>query len=279
MAWWSKALDIISSPLSQPATFFTKGPGAAAAKVKASRKSIKAGKSSGFKVIGTTLASTALAAGAILAISGASAGAAGIASRRFVTSVIPKAAKKTAKFIVPKTVKGKIYGGTASLIGLGILKDSPKARGAVVKTVKSLPSKPGKIVNFGGTIADVIEGKTVFTKENVVKGAKAAGVVGLVAGGAALIIPKFKGKGYQEAPILPVTTVISPEVPAATQLIKEDPIGIPGTPQPAQTVAVRPTTTRKKRSKKKAATPSMRQSVKINIGGRYLKQNNYGVRC
>jgi len=63
----STALDIVSAPLSQPRTTLTKGLRAGTEEVKQRREDIKAGKKGGLGVIGTTLASTAVVAGGVVA--------------------------------------------------------------------------------------------------------------------------------------------------------------------------------------------------------------------
>ena len=72
----SRALDIISAPLSKPKTTFTKGIGAGADAVRESRGLIAGGDTrEALKVVGTTVASTAVAAAAVL---GTAAGATAI---------------------------------------------------------------------------------------------------------------------------------------------------------------------------------------------------------
>ena len=63
----ARALDVISAPLSQPSTTFTKGLGAGADAVYKSRAKIRRGDNKeAFKVIGTTLLSTGIAAAGVL---------------------------------------------------------------------------------------------------------------------------------------------------------------------------------------------------------------------
>lgn len=65
--FFSRALDIISAPLSQPSTTFSKGLSAGADKVRESRARISRGDNKeALKVIGTTLLSTGVAAAGVL---------------------------------------------------------------------------------------------------------------------------------------------------------------------------------------------------------------------
>lgn len=61
-----KALDVVSAPISQPGTFFTKGPVAGGEAVAESREGIVAGEESGAQAIVGIVGNTLLAAGALL---------------------------------------------------------------------------------------------------------------------------------------------------------------------------------------------------------------------
>lgn len=246
MAWWSKALDIVSAPLSQPSTFFKEGWGAAAAKVKKTREEIERGEASGLKVIGTTLATTAILGGAVVG------GAAVIAAPKV-------AAAAAAKFIIPATLKGKIIGGTAALIGTGILVRSPKARTFVAETAIGIPEKVGGILEFGEEVGGVIEGESVFTKEKIVTGLKVAGVVGAGVAAAAIIVPKVKTWWEERGEKAPPTLSTDEE-----QLIPEKAVGQLETPVLPATTTI---TTGKKPYKRRRATitPSVKQSVRVNV--------------
>lgn len=212
---------------------------------------------------------------------------------KFASPFIKITARKTGKIlfstgkaVVPKTIKGKIYGGTAGLIGYGILRDSPTSRTFVTERVKDLPKVPGKIIGVGGDIAGVIEKDKTFSYKDILKTGGKAGAVGVVAVGTAVVIPKiidkFKNRG--ETPIIPIAPPSVYNVEPSKQLVSEKPIGIGSEVITPETISVSPTRKRSKRrtTKKK---PSMKQSVKINIlnapkvtgisSKKYLKQEIY----
>jgi len=276
MAWWKKALDYISAPLSQPKTFLTKGWTASAKKVEKSRGAISRGEESGYKVIATTLGSTAVAGAGILLGAGASASASGVFARNIAKKTFTTYIPKVARSLVPKTLGGKVLGVTTTLIGVGVLKESPKARDVAKTFVTDLPKKPGKIIDFGGSIGGVIEGDSVFTKENVVEGAKAAGVVGAILGVGALVIPKIKDKlADKETPLLPVEN-LAPVVEPVNQIIKEKPVGVPGVPEQPKTTSIK--TAPRKRYKRRVAkkVPLVRNSIKVNVNtGNYINRRGY----
>lgn len=196
-------------------------------------------------------------------------------------------ALSVAKSLVPKTIGGKFLAATTGLTAYGTLKVSPKAQAVVEKSIETLPQKPGKIISFGESIGDVIEGKTSFTSKDVIGGLKTAGVVGGVAAAAALLVPKvgsklndLKGK---DAVITSNATL--PGVPQESEgsLVKEKPLNTDTTP--AATPELQTVSTKKTRRKRRTAkkTPSVRQSVKVNIynkntqkGKRYLNKVYYG---
>jgi len=64
--FFSRALDVISAPLSQPRTTFTQGLRAGAEAVRQRREDISTGEKGGAGVIATTVASTVIAAGVVL---------------------------------------------------------------------------------------------------------------------------------------------------------------------------------------------------------------------
>lgn len=282
MAWWAKALDIISAPLSQPSTFFTKGPVAAAKKVKQTRQAISrgdTGKASG--VIGTTLASTAIAATGILAVAGAGAGGVlGGISRTFVTKTIPKATFSVAKSVVPKSVIGKVGAGSATILGAGVLTSSRKARG-------SIKDAPGGVFLLGKDIGKSIEGDKPLNTGDLARGFKTAGLVGLAGVGLAVVAPKIigavKGDGKKESEPF---AIVGPVPEESTEKAKETPIKtetpavISTTPIPDKTTIVTPTRAPTRRRTTKKPIIPMKQSVKVFVNtGRYLNQRNYVSRC
>ena len=254
MGFISRALDIISAPLSQPKTFLTKGWGAAAKKVKKTRKEIELGKASGLKVIGTTLATTAIAAGAIYA------GGAAVAAAKAGT--LKAFAGKAAIKLVPKTLKGKILGGTAAVMGTGMLIESPKARKFAKETAIGLPEKVGDIMAMGGEVGKVVEGEKEFVTDDIKKGLKTAGVLGGVVAAGTLVAPKVVDwwKSRDKEGVVPPTLSTEKET-----LIGEAPLGIPGeVPILPETTEITPP---KRRYKRRTATktPPVRQSVRVNV--------------
>lgn len=176
----------------------------------------------------------------------------GVVGAAKVTAIgVKTAAPKVTKAIIPKTVKGKIIGVTAGILGVGILKKSPTAREAAVGAARGIQEKPAEIFKFGEKIGEFIEGKA--EKPSVVEGLKKAGIVGgiaALAAGAIVVAPKAIEK-IKEFKGIPSD--------------KETPIGIEGeTPILPETTAI---TTPKKRYKRRRATkaPSVRQSVRVNV--------------
>jgi hypothetical protein len=161
----SKALDIISAPLSQPRTTFTQGIGAGAAAVRERREDIKAGRKGGLGVIGTTLSTTATIGTGVLAGAGAgAAGAAGATARAAVVKLATsKAVLKTAGGVAavaafaPKTFRrfistpGAVETGVAAAINpiAGIAVGLEKGTGLIGTAAKEFLANP--------TVAGAIE--------------------------------------------------------------------------------------------------------------------------
>ena len=168
----SKGLDYLSAPLSQPLTFITQGPTAAAKAVETSRTNIAAGKESGVKSIVTTLVSTAVVGGAILAAAPAAAtGAAGSAARSAALAIIPT---------TPKTIA---VTAIAAPVVYGVVKSNPAGAQNAVSAAPSALSNVGE--NLGKVISNPsVEGVKELIADNpvLVGGAAAAAVI---AGGAA----------------------------------------------------------------------------------------------
>jgi len=190
---FSKFMDYLSAPLSKPIVTLTKGWKAGAKAVKKSRKKIRAGKESGWGVIGTTLATTAVLGAGTIATGG---GTAGLAVR--------KGALVVGKKLMPKTIK---QAGTMLLVG-GVLSSSAKAR-------SMLASAPEKIYKSGRKLGEIIEDpskardilgitKDMTAKEKLIAGAKSAGKFGaLVAGGLAVGTLAKKGiETYKERKLI-----------------------------------------------------------------------------
>lgn len=185
----------------------------------------------------------------------------GLAARlilpKIAARVAPIALKGLQAFI-PKTLKGKIFAGTATLIGFGITKESPIASTFVKETIKDLPKAPGKIVEFGGEVGKVIEGEKTFGKEDIIEGAKKAGVVGAVVAAGALVIPKILGRGKAGDPTLGLETLPA-QLPLENGFAPEKPI----TPE---TETIEAGVKKRSRRRTQPRRQTISQEVSINIG-------------
>lgn len=171
----SKGLDYISAPLSQPLTFITQGPTAAAKAVETSRANIAARKESGVAKIATIVASTAVVGGAVLAAAPtASSGALGVAARTVV------------KAVTPTTVKGAVGLAVAAPIVYGVVKSNPEG------AQNAIAAAPGNLANFGQNVGDLVNNPSLETlketfKENPVISTVVAGAgVAAIGGGIGL---------------------------------------------------------------------------------------------
>jgi len=161
--------------------------------------------------------------------------------------------KSFGKALIPKTPLGFITKPLLGITAVTALIKSPKLRGKVKEAPVFLAEKA---VTGGEIIADVVEGDSkVSIKDALITGGLVAG--GVVAG--AVIVPKVieKVKSFgddkvivEEKPILPTT--------------KEKVIGEAQSPILPETQSITPTKTTSKRRRAKK-TPSVRQSVRINI--------------
>lgn len=160
-----------------------------------------------------------------------------------------------------------LTGVSAALLGVGVLKESEKARVWVKERAEELPSKPGEIISLGEEIGKKIEGEDV--EVGVGEAFKTAGKAGLVAAGI-LAIPKIVEKVKDiHIPELPGTSVSIPEAPVIPTL-PEIPLEQPGELNTAllpQTVDITPK--KRKRRAKKVVAP-----IKI-INKNYLSVENY----
>lgn len=183
--------------------------------------------------------------------------------------ILPKVAARVApialkglRAFIPATLKGKIFAGTATLLSFGILKESPTATTFVKETIKDLPQAPGKVIGFGGEVGKVIEGEKTFGKEDILEGAKKAGVVGAVVAAGAIVIPKIlgRGKGGDEP------TLDFEALPAALPLEKEKQLS-PDKPITPETETIE-AGVKKKRSRRRTQPrrQTISQRVSINVG-------------
>jgi len=204
--FFEKGLNILSSTLLEPTTLLTKGFGAAERKVAKRRADITRTKdiSKALDVVGETLTSTALIAGAVL-------GGGTVAGRALVAKVAPK--------LIPKTPKSILLTAT----GTGILTTSKSAR----KFVGGILQDPTKTGREAGLLLD----RTLAGKEDdssFVDIAKKAGVAGVVIAGVAGglgLASKFKNRdktpdGISRSP----TSIIGGLVPTPLSELSPDPV-------------------------------------------------------
>lgn len=179
----SKALDVISAPLSQPKTFFTKGPLAAAEEVRKSREQIKGGDNiEALKVIGTTVASTVVAAGAVLGTAAIASSVSGLTSSGAVATPARVAAEAARIGVNPKflqsAINKRLVGQAANqLAQIG----TKKAFTGVIKTGLT---NVFKILTVAGGSGGLV---TWLASDNIV-------------GGAAININKIEGR-FQDGQI------------------------------------------------------------------------------
>jgi hypothetical protein len=279
MVSFSRILDIISAPLSQPKTFLTKGIGAAADKVASTRAAISSGKASGLKVIGTTLASTAVVGASVLggaaAIRGATTAVRAVGVRTAAQKAASKAASKAAqaaktgvKAFTPKTVKGRVIAAAAAPVVAGAVIRNPV--GAVKAPVKAVSN----LSELGGDLSDFAKDPSLESAKNVIKGSPV--ITGAVAlGGAALALPTAAGlvsgaltrdaigdvgEDIKEAVVQQPPTLQNQVNPA--KLGQEPSVGVATSPVLPETQSIAKKPTQRRRRKK---TPSVRNSVRVNI--------------
>lgn len=184
----AKGLDYISAPLSQPITFITKGPTAAATKVAESRANIAAGKESGLKSIGTILTTTGVLATGVLAAGGAAgAGVAGSVARTIVTSkpvvsialgtgALAVAAPETLSAIASKPEVAKVAVAAAVNPVLGIVAGLEQGVSLIGESVKS---NEGALKVAGGVAsAALLAGAGIYLGDKFLGENKIEGVLG-----------------------------------------------------------------------------------------------------
>ena len=137
-------------------------------------------------------------------------GGAAVAARFLIPRLLP-IALKGARFVLPKTIKGAVVQAVVVPTAIGIFTKSKTARKVVTTTLD-----PRTGFERGGLIAEKIESLDAPSKEKVIGGAAAAGVLGAVVAGGLIVapkilakIPKKKPKGVAaEKPIMPETQII-----------------------------------------------------------------------
>ena len=222
--FFAKGLDILSSVLLEPTTFF-RDPVKAGRKVQKRRADVRSGvKGSATAIVAETLTATAIATGLLL-------GGATVGGRAVAGKILTRIAPTT----IPKVI------GTAT-VG-GILLTSKTARKAAA-TIIDDPTKLGR--EAGALLEKAVAGEEVGTLGGALK---TAGVVGLgIAGvaGAIGLAKKFKGDpksvGLSPSdPQVPTSGIIpSNFVPTATDLVSPSDVSVIEKPleQQAQTPAV-----------------------------------------
>lgn len=193
-----------------------------------------------------------------------------------------------AKTVAPKTITGGVIGASSAAVGYGILKSSPTAQSTVEKAIESLPDKPSKAISLGAKIGDVIEKKTSFSSSDILKGAAAAGGVGLVAAGAAFAIPKVVDYFGKEDKKALIDTNEKQLETMNSQVLSEQKATLPkeDTLKTDTSLATTPATTtiktgvRKRKKYKKRPPQRISQSVRVNIlnsntNKRYINANHF----
>ena len=159
-----------------------------------------------------------------------------------------------AKVIGKKAVSVAVKHPLGTLFGAGLL-----ATEGGRKFVKKIPGKVFGAGEFTGEVLEKIEeGEVLPTTGEILVG---AGLLGGAIIGGTLLYEKLTDDKKEEPPI--DTTPESLDAPGE-QLIKEKPVGVADAPMTQETQTI---TTGKKRYKRRRAikTPSMRQSVRVNI--------------
>ena len=161
---------------------------------------------------------------------------------------------KIVKVIGKKAVSVAVKHPLGTLFGAGLL-----ATEGGRKFVKKIPGKVFGAGEFTGEVLEKIEeGEVLPTTGEILVG---AGLLGGAIIGGTLLYEKLTDDKKEEPPI--DTTPESLDAPGE-QLIKEKPVGVADAPMTQETQTI---TTGKKRYKRRRAikTPSMRQSVRVNI--------------
>lgn len=204
----SKVLDIISAPLSQPVTTFTKGITAGAAKVKETREKIATGKASGAQVIATTLGTTALIGGTIASLGGLGVGTGAAATAtKIVTSTTARSLSAVAA-LAPE-VTSKVLSSPEAVTTIA----ASAAGGPIAGLVVGLEQGGGLVAEAAKDVAQKVKEADIVGAVKTT-GAVAAGVAAVT--GAGIVAAKVLGKEKEikEAPInnpsISTPAVVSP---------------------------------------------------------------------
>lgn len=256
----SKGLDYLSAPLSQPVTFITKGPTAAAKKVESTRKEIAAGQTSGLKVIGTTLATTALVGAGVVAAAPASSLAGTSAAAKALTAAKSATVKALA---VPSVKKTVAITATAAVV-------APKTFSAIVSKPAVAKTVIATTVNPVLGVATALEQGTSLLKEAVIENKEGIKTAGMIAGGALVA-----GAGI---------IAIDKSIDYFKNLKESEKGGVLGTedlPKEVKTPAtqeLKPTVTEEKPVSTGTGIPKISQKVTVNVSQRQTKRYiNAGV--
>jgi len=257
----SKGLDYLSAPLSQPLTFITKGPTAAAAAVSTSRAKISAGdKGEAAKVIGKTLLSTAVIGAGVVAAAPATALAGSSTAAKVLTTT--KTAT-TAALKVPAVKKTAAIVATAAVVAPQTF-SAIASKPAVAKTVIAAAVNPV----LG--VATAIEQGTSLLKEAVIENKEGLKTAGTIAAGAVVA-----GAGI---------IAVDKSIDYFKNLKEEEKVGgvlgtgdLPKEIKTPETQELKPTPVEKAPTNGTAA-PRMSQKVVVNVSQRQTKKYlNAGV--
>jgi len=219
------------------------------------------------QVLSTAAAGTAIV-GAVAAVGSAVSAAGGVRA----------AASKVLTSVIPTTTKGKIIAAVATPVIVGAVTREPE------KTLSTAINAPKELSQFGGDVAtfaaspSIDTARAVITESPIISSAVAVAAAGAVGSVVAPVVggylqretiqeqTKTLEKAISTAQPIPESGIIKVP-PQSEQLQKEQPLGDGGSaPLPETTIINAPKKRYKRRQKQK--TPSVRQSVKININNR-----------
>ena len=183
-------------------------------------------------------------------------------------STLAKGTVAAAPSLVPKTLVGK----AAAVAGVGAVIKEPSA------TIGAVTKLPSNIANFGGNVAtfaanpSVANAKQIVQENPILSAAAGVAVVGGVAAAAvptvSSILQRQEMKKQTDIFERQAEAMEKPIVPsvATGPIIKETTATQPTIPITPQTQTLTTTTTKKKKRRaKKAAMPSIRQTVNVAV--------------